>query len=89
MEKRRFACASTWRSTLTELVKTSPEPITVTKNGYDEFVCIRSSDYRLLAQAQARADLLARIAVAERERAQGEGVDAFEDIEKARRAYGL
>ncbi|MBQ9002895.1 MAG: type II toxin-antitoxin system Phd/YefM family antitoxin [Eggerthellaceae bacterium] len=72
-----------------ELVKASPEPITVTKNGYDEFVCVRSADYRRLEQAQARADLLARIAIAERERAQGDGVDAFEDIKAARLAYGL
>ena len=72
-----------------ELVKSSPEPITVTKNGYDEFVCIRSEDYRRLEKAQARADLLARIAIAERERAQGEGTDAFEDIEAARLAYGV
>ena len=72
-----------------ELVKSSPEPITVTKNGYDEFVCIRSADYRLLEKAQARADLLARIAIAERERVQGEGVDAFEDIKAARLAYGV
>ena len=72
-----------------ELVKTAPEPITVTKNGYDEFVCVRSSDYRKLEQAQARADLLARIAVAERELARDEGVDAFEDISRARQAHGL
>lgn len=72
-----------------DLVRTSPEPITVTKNGYDEFVCMRSADYRNLERAKARADLLARIAIAERERAQGQGVDAFEDINSARAAYGL
>lgn len=71
-----------------ELVKTAPEPITVTRNGYDEFVCVRSEDYRRLTQAQARADLLARIAISERERASS-GVDAFDDIASAKREYGI
>ena len=72
-----------------ELVRTAPEPVTVTKNGYDEFVCVRSEDFRRYEQAQARADLLARIAVAERERALGSSVDAFDDIAAARREHGL
>jgi len=27
------------------MVESSPTPITVTKNGYDRFVCVKSSDF--------------------------------------------
>ena len=59
-----------------KLVKESPEDITVTRNGYDEFVCVRSDEYRRLKHADARANLMTRIAIAERERAQGAGAFA-------------
>ena len=72
-----------------DLVRKAPEPITVTKNGYDEFVCMRSDDYRRLQQSEARASLMMRLAISERERAAGLGADAFADIEAARAAYGL
>ena len=35
-----------------ELVRAAPEPVTVTKNGYDEFMCVRSADYRQLDPPQ-------------------------------------
>ncbi len=28
-----------------EMVSTSPTPVIVTKNGYDRFVCVKSSDF--------------------------------------------
>lgn len=55
--------------------------MTVTKNGYNKFVVLRSEDYDLMVQEQAKARLMARIAVAERERAAGTARDAFEALD--------
>lgn len=49
--------------------------MTVTKNGYSKFVVLRPEDYDLMVQEQAKARLMARIAVAERERAAGTARD--------------
>lgn len=38
-----------------EMVSTSPTPVIVTKNGYDRFVCVKSSDFSRWEQAEARA----------------------------------
>lgn len=72
-----------------QLVETSPSPVTVTKNGYDRFVCVRSADYERLKQADARARLLERIVVAERERSEGLSTDAYEATATLREKYGL
>ena len=72
-----------------EMVTSSPTPIIVTKNGYDRFVCVQSSDFNRWEQAEARARLLERIMIAERERAEGKVVDAFEATESLREKYGL
>lgn len=72
-----------------EMVTSSPTPIIVTKNGYDRFVCVKSSDFSRWEQAEARARLLERIMIAERERAEGKVVDAFEATESLREKYGL
>ena len=72
-----------------EMVSTSPTPIVVTKNGYDRFVCVKSSDFSRWEQAEARARLLERIMVSERERVEGKNVDAFEAIESLREKHGL
>ncbi len=72
-----------------DMVAKSPTPITVTKNGYDRFVCIKSSDFDHWEQAEARARLLERIMIAERERAEGLHVDAFEATDALREKYGL
>ena len=72
-----------------EKVMTSPEPITVTKNGYDRFTCVKSSDFRRWESADARAALLERIMVSERERAAGLSIDAFESAASLREKYGL
>lgn len=72
-----------------EMVTSSPTPIIVTKNGYDRFVCVKSSDFDRWEQAEARARLLERIMIAERERAEGKVVDAFEATESLREKYGL
>lgn len=72
-----------------EMVADSPSPITVTKNGYDRFVCVKSSEFSRWEQADARARLLERIMISERERIEGQSVDAFEAIESLRAKHGL
>ena len=61
----------------------------MTKNGYDRFVCVKSSDFSRWEQAEARARLLERIMVSERERAEGKSVDAFEATKSLREKHGL
>lgn len=72
-----------------ELVANSSEPITVTKNGYDRFTCVKSEDFREWEQAEARVHLLERMLISERERAAGDGEDAFEVSDRLREKYGL
>ncbi len=72
-----------------EMVTNSSAPIIVTKNGYDRFVCIKSSDFNKLEQANARACLFERIVVSEHERTEGLDTDAFEATRKLKAKYGL
>lgn len=72
-----------------QLVESASGPVTVTKNGYEKFVVMRSEDYDLLMEQCGRADLLARVAVAERERADGLGRNAFESLAAIRERHGL
>ncbi len=72
-----------------ELVESSAGPVTVTKNGYSKFVVMRSEDYDLMAQERARAQLMARVAVVERERAAGQGRDALDALSELEAKYGL
>lgn len=76
-------------ATFTKLVEDTPEPVTVTKNGYSKFVVMRSDDYDALVGAQAQAHLMARIAVAERERKEGNYLDALDALNKLEAKYGL
>ncbi len=72
-----------------EIVSNSSSPIIVTKNSYDRFVCIRSSDFSQWEQAAARTRLLGRIMASERERSEGLSVDVFEVTESLRVKYDL
>ena len=75
-----------------KLVEESAGPITVTKNGYDAFVVMRSSDYDRLANRgleEARQRLLDRIAIAEQEKAEGRYVDGPATIAVLREQYGV
>ena len=72
-----------------DLVEKSDEPVTVTKNGYTQFVCLRNEDYLELEQARARERLMERIMLAERERAAGITTDLLADIEELEAKYGL
>lgn len=76
-------------ATFDEMVVNSSSPIIVTKNGYDRFVCIKSSDFNKLEQADSRARLLERIMISEHERTEGLGTDAFEAIKDLKAKYGL
>lgn len=71
------------------MIAASATPITVTKNGYDRFVCIKSSDFERWKQADARASLLERMLLAEKEREAGQSVDAFAASTSLRNKYGL
>ena len=71
------------------LVENSPTPITVTKNGYDRFVCVRSDEFERMQRANAEAKLLARMQIAEYERKNNLAVDAFEALEELGKKYGL
>ena len=72
-----------------EMMVSSSTPIIVTKIEYDRFVCVKSSDFNRLEQADARARLLERIMISEHERAEGLGTDAFEATNNLRAKYGL
>lgn len=74
---------------LDEIVSSSSTPVIVTKNGYDRFACIKSSDFSRWEQAEARARLLERIMISEHERAKGKSIDAFEVTEALKEKYGL
>ncbi|WP_139652052.1 type II toxin-antitoxin system prevent-host-death family antitoxin [Raoultibacter phocaeensis] len=72
-----------------ELVETSPGPVIVTKNGYDQFVVIRSSDYDEIRELQAKNRIMERMLVAERERAAGSHTSAEDSIASLRAHYGI
>lgn len=72
-----------------ELVENTPGPVTVTKNGYGKFVVMRVEDYDELEERAAKADLLSRMAIAERERAEKDYVDAFDALDRLEEKHGL
>ena len=71
------------------MVETSPEPITVTKNGYDLFVALRSDEYDKLCRERAKAQFMERMLIAEKERSEGFLVASDESVAKLRRQHGL
>lgn len=73
----------------TALIERSPEPVTVTRNGYDAFVVMRSEDYETMRQEVAKAQLLSRMAVAEAEYTAGDYVDGAAFTQSLREHYGL
>ena len=74
------------------LVEEANGPVTVTKNGYDAFVVMRSADYDRLTNRDmedAKQKLLDRIALAEQEIAEGKYVDYEVATKELRAKYGL
>lgn len=73
----------------TELVRSNDGPITVTRNGTDALV-VMSPDYWDGLQLQlAKANLLARIEVGEKEIAEGSYLEADAAVNQLRDKYGL
>lgn len=72
-----------------KLVKEFPEPITVTKNGYGEFVVMRSEDYDMMREEVAKARLVRVLVDADKAYEQGEYVDGATFIAAMREQYGL
>lgn len=73
----------------TTLVEEAPHPVTVTKNGYDAFVVMRSEDYEAMQMELARARLLSRVSQAEGEYASGHYAEAKEFTQSMRDTYDL
>lgn len=76
-------------SAFAQTVREAPEPVTVTKNGYSEFVVMRSEDYELMREEVAKARLLRVLADADRAYEAGDYVDGAAFTDSVRRAYGL
>ena len=73
-------------------VEQAAGPVVVTKNGYDAFVVMRSADYDELVNGReeaAKQKLLARIAIAEREKAEGKYTDGPTAMARLREKYAL
>ena len=74
------------------MVEEANGPITVTRNGYDAFVVMRSADYDSLLkerEQEVRGRLLDRMALAEREIAEGNFTDGPASLAELRARYGL
>ena len=74
------------------LVEEASGPVTVTRNGYDAFVVMRSADYDALlhgCEEAAKRKLLERIELAEQEKAEGKYEDYDVATRKLKEKYGL
>ncbi|HIY84601.1 MAG TPA: type II toxin-antitoxin system Phd/YefM family antitoxin [Candidatus Rubneribacter avistercoris] len=70
-------------------VEQAATPVTVTRNGYDAFVVMRSDDYEALQEELARMRLMERVARAEHEFATGRYADGASFVKDIRERYGL
>lgn len=76
-------------ATFARTVESAPGPVTVTRNGYDAFVVMRTDDYEAMQQELAKGRLLARVARAEREYAERRYEDAPAFLDSLRSRHGL
>lgn len=72
-----------------KLVNESPEPVTVTKNGYSEFVVMRSEDYDLMREEVAKARLVRILADADAAYERGAHAEGSAFVAQLRETYGL
>lgn len=72
----------------TQLIDEASGPVTVTRNGYDAFVVMKTGEYEALQQELAQARLLARMTQAEAEYAAGRFTDGRTFTERMRAEYG-
>lgn len=73
----------------TRKIEKADGPVTVTKNGYDAFVVMKTDEYEAMQQELAKARLLSRIAQAEGEYAAGKHTDGEEFVASIKEKYGL
>lgn len=73
----------------TRRVEQSRGPITVTRNGYDAFVVMRSDEYEAMQEELSKARLLARVAQAEHEYATGQYSEGKGFVEGIRARHDL
>lgn len=71
------------------MVEESQEPITVTKNGYGAFVVMRLDDYDKMQEQVAESQLMARIALAEKEYKEGRYTEGATFFGEMAEKYGL
>lgn len=67
-------------ATFTQKVEQAEDPITVTRNGYDVFVVMKTDEYESMRQEIVKTHLMARMMQAERELAAGRYADGEEFI---------
>lgn len=72
----------------TQLVDEASGSVTVTKNGHDAFIVMKTKEYEALQQELTQTRLLARITQAEAEYAAGQYVDGRAFTEQIRAKYG-
>ncbi len=73
----------------TKTIEGAAGPVTVTRNGYDAFVVMRTDDYEAMQEELARTRLSLRIAQAEKEYAAGQFSDGAAFVREMRQQYGL
>lgn len=73
----------------TRKIEEASGPVTVTRNGYDVFVVMRSGEYEVMQEELAKARLLTRVAQAEHEYATGKYSNGVEYTQGIRAEYGL
>lgn len=71
------------------IVEDSDAPVTVTRNGYDSFVVMRSSDYDAMIEELAKARLLQIVASADRDFDERNYVSGKQFVNDIRSRYGL
>ena len=72
-----------------DTVEASDEPIVVTRNGVESFVCMSTSLYDQLDLDKNYAKLMARMEVAEREHAEGKFISWDEYAKKVCETRGI
>ncbi|MCR5392419.1 MAG: type II toxin-antitoxin system Phd/YefM family antitoxin [Olsenella sp.] len=72
-----------------KMVENSDAPVIVTRNGYDAFVVMRSSDYDAMQEELAKAKLMQIVAGADRDFADGDYRDGNEFLMDIRKRYDL
>ena len=76
-------------ATFTRTIQNATGPVTVTKNGYDVFVVMKSNDYEAIQEELAKARLFSRIAQAEKEYATEQYLDSDQVISSLKEKYDV